>query len=65
MTTALEIVKGALCAVVGFPVGKSTVGSRISEGNKARITVVRNYYLDSTGFTYFYLIDRVDTLFSK
>lgn len=41
MTTALEIVKGALSAVIGFPIGKSTVGSRISEGNKARITVVR------------------------
>lgn len=40
MTTALEIVKGALCAVIGFPIGKSTIGSRISEGNKARITVV-------------------------
>lgn len=40
MTTALELVKGALAAVLGFPVGKSTVGSRISEGNKARITVV-------------------------
>ncbi|CBN78295.1 Tryptophan--tRNA ligase [Ectocarpus siliculosus] len=39
MTTALEIVKGALCAVIGFPIGKSTIGSRISEGNKARITV--------------------------
>ncbi|CAM9659199.1 unnamed protein product [Ascophyllum nodosum] len=39
MTTALEIVKGALASVVGFPVGKSTVGSRISEGNRARITV--------------------------
>lgn len=40
MTTALEIVKGALSAVIGFPIGKSTIGSRISEGNKARITVV-------------------------
>lgn len=40
MTTALEIVKGALAAVIGFPIGKSTIGSRISEGNKARITVV-------------------------
>ncbi|CAN0025643.1 unnamed protein product, partial [Laminaria digitata] len=41
MTTALEIVKGALAAVIGFPIGKSTIGSRISEGNRARITVVR------------------------
>lgn len=40
MTTALELVKGALAAVIGFPIGKSTIGSRISEGNKARITVV-------------------------
>ena len=40
MTTALEVVKGALSAVIGFPIGKSTIGSRISEGNKARITVV-------------------------
>lgn len=40
MTTALEVVKGALAAVIGFPIGKSTIGSRISEGNKARITVV-------------------------
>ena len=40
MTTALEIVKGALSAVIGFPIGKSTIGSRISDGNKARITVV-------------------------
>eukprot|EP00904_Undaria_pinnatifida_P013005 jgi/Undpi1/8835/HiC_scaffold_25.g11297.m1 len=39
MTTALEVVKGALAAVIGFPIGKSTIGSRISEGNKARITV--------------------------
>lgn len=46
MTTALEVVKGALAAVIGFPIGKSTIGSRISEGNKARITVVSSIRLD-------------------
>lgn len=49
MTTALEIVKGALSAVIGFPIGKSTVGSRISEGNKARITVVRVQFIVVNG----------------
>lgn len=40
MTTALEVVKGALSAALGFPIGRSTIGSKIIEGNKARITVV-------------------------
>lgn len=40
MTTALEVMKGSLAAVLGFPIGKSTIGGRISEGNKGRITVV-------------------------
>lgn len=39
MTTAMEVMKGSLAAVLGFPIGKSTIGGRISEGNKGRITV--------------------------
>ncbi|KAG5192156.1 tryptophan--tRNA ligase [Tribonema minus] len=39
MHTAMEIVKGALSAVLGFPLGRSTIGSKISEGDKGRITV--------------------------
>ncbi|CAN0055485.1 unnamed protein product, partial [Choristocarpus tenellus] len=39
MFTALELVKGSLAAVIGFPLGRSTIGRKISEGNKARITV--------------------------
>ncbi|CAM9438621.1 unnamed protein product [Discosporangium mesarthrocarpum] len=39
MYTAIELVKGALSAVIGFPLGRSTIGSKISEGNRGRITV--------------------------
>eukprot|EP00640_Fibrocapsa_japonica_P004758 CAMPEP_0113948600 /NCGR_PEP_ID=MMETSP1339-20121228/71074_1 /TAXON_ID=94617 /ORGANISM="Fibrocapsa japonica" /LENGTH=141 /DNA_ID=CAMNT_0000955711 /DNA_START=40 /DNA_END=462 /DNA_ORIENTATION=- /assembly_acc=CAM_ASM_000762 len=31
--------KGALSAVLGFPLGRSTVGVKFSEGNKVRLTV--------------------------
>jgi len=39
MNTALEIIKGALSGVIGFPIGRTTLGSRFTEGNHGRITV--------------------------
>eukprot|EP00752_Nemacystus_decipiens_P005636 g5100.t1 len=65
MTTALEIVKGALSAVIGFPTGKSTIGSRISEGNKARITVKTGRPEAPTAAQMQKVVDTVNDVISK
>jgi tryptophanyl-tRNA synthetase len=39
LSTALEVVKGCLSGVLGFPLGRTTLGVKCIEGNKARITV--------------------------
>lgn len=36
---AINILKGALVKVIGFPTGRSTIGMKQSEGNKVRLTV--------------------------
>ena len=38
--TAAHVVKGCLCRVLAVPGGRTTVGTKFSEGNKVRITVL-------------------------
>ena len=39
---AINVLKGALVKVLGFPTGRSTIGVKHSEGNKVRLTVKTN-----------------------
>ncbi|CAM9562173.1 unnamed protein product [Chrysoparadoxa australica] len=39
MNTSMELMKASLCAVLGVPTGRTTIGTRISEGNQGRITI--------------------------
>ncbi|CAN0134258.1 unnamed protein product, partial [Phaeothamnion confervicola] len=39
MCTAAEVLKGAIAAVLGFPIGRSTTNVKLSEGNKGRLAV--------------------------
>eukprot|EP01084_Bolivina_argentea_P178269 308151_1 len=37
--TGMELVKGCTCAVLGLPLGRSTIATKVIEGQKGRITI--------------------------